>query len=179
MRISEGRILVNSSQKTSIRKKKIIFTVFENLKVLASLWSYIIPKYRLHRSWSHSPNQSHWFPTSSRNPTVAFHHVKQQAMYLVLLYSPVFSEVDIIGGNKSLLIILPVFAGLGLLSSWFPRKQERRKGITVFVWEPWGDKPSCSIYRLRALFGKQRGEWFFFFFFSPGAHWVPKPRPEH
>ena len=54
-------------------------------------------------------------------------------MYLVLLYSPVFSEVDIIGGNKSLLIILPVFAGLGLLSSWFPRKQERRKGITVFV----------------------------------------------
>ena len=85
-------------------------------------------------------------------------------MYLVLFYSPVFSEVDIIGGKKSLLIILPVFSGVGLLSFWFPRKWERRKGITVFVWEPWGDKRSYPIYRLvPSLRSREENVLFYFF----------------
>ena len=85
-------------------------------------------------------------------------------MYLVLFYSPVFSEVDIIGGNKSLLIILPVFAGAGLLSSWFPRKQERRKGVTVFVWEPWGHKPHVLLTDFVPSLGSREENGFFFSF---------------
>ena len=96
-------------------------------------------------------------------------------MYLVLLYSPVFSEVDIIGGNKSLLIILPVFAGLGCfpLGSLENRKGEKESQC---LYENLGEiNPHVLFTDFVPSLGSREENGFFFFSFLQVPTGSPNP----